>query len=742
MEENDERKRPRRRKKSDKPDDGGIVDVQSFTAAQGVQLWKETSKLVASGRDRMRECEEITLGRLKLVPAKHLKRTNQDVDRLVPTLPQRKTLVLNMTNTFASNRATVTRQRPPRGGSTSDMRAEETETALNTLLLDLFPHTRCAGLAVQQANYLVVTLLAEDLWDACPEYEEEIDEIALESLKATDKKTYRKDGDGKYRRPKQEYWRDNEDRGIESDEYGRRSPQKTKAAYDEAREDFLASHPPFSIRVYNAFDFAPIRDAEGLKGAVVRQLMEPSQLLRKGYQSKHLEEAAEGKVLIPVGVDSEIWGTNGKVYLYHFYQWIDGDPCVSYLIGGQETYQLGADGESLEPATINLREKWGFTRLPISDCYGLYLETASLGDRPVPLMDPLGPALVAMEGALGAANILAWRAGNSKYTVQPAPNVPTSAYIERDSGNLKQIDTNQDGDMITVYGPVGTLAPLERSAQSLQVAEMYGNAVREAAPSGAAFGGDGSSSGREASLLRNYMQSANDMIPEGLRLATEEAASYLLEWACCFMRTKDIPVIPIYTSEEADPKDGDDSQDERTVVVRLNEKWIGKNYKVKAEIPPIPNPIMIQQEVSLADGGYGSFEDVQKARGKKNVMRERVKILNDLHWKSERGQAELAAIDAKQRGDMEKARSYKAFLAKQAVALEMDPHGQVVSYGPSAALDPMFSGAKSTGGGPTSAQAALAGTIGAGRGAEMGDLAAVAGQGGIGTPTNAAPGMG
>jgi hypothetical protein len=721
--------------------DEGIVNERALTSKRGVELWQEMSRHVASGRDRMLAAEKIMLGETKLVPPKHLKRSYKDVDLLIPSLHLRKSLVLNVTNALSEERPTIHRQRPPKGGTTADQRAEETETALNALLLALFPWDDSVGRSVQHGNYLIVTMLAEDLWDADIDFMDSLSEDEWKQLSASERRSYAQRGQGKdarYERPKTQYWRDAQDRGVESKDYGRRDPKKTRQAYLDAVEDHLAQNPPFAIRGYSAFDFVPIRDASGLQGAIVRQLMDPSTLLRKGYRAKGLEEAAAGRVLIPTGVNPDIWGREGKVYLYHFYIWIDGDPCVAYLVGGQDTDVASPredGGEDRMDAFINLREKWGFTRLPIGDYYGLHLQTDKLGDRPVPLLDPIGPLIVAAEGAYGAANITGWRRGTSKYTTVPAPNVPPSAYIEQKTGALKQIDLDQDGDIVTVFGPVGMLAPLEQSDQSLAVADRYMQAVAEAAPAAAAFGGTGSESGRQAALLHTFMQSANRMIPEGLRQAYEDCASYLLEWACCLMRERNISEIPYYTAEEVDPQEGADEAGERTVVVRLVESWIGKNYRVKAEVAPVPNPVLIEQEVSLADKGYGSFEDVQRARGKRNVLRERVKTVNDAHWRSEAGLAELRKLDAQRRGDIEKARQYQAFLAQDAAPLEVDQKtGQVALYGPSAAMDPMFQG--QGGGGPTSAQASYAGTIGAGRGAEMQDLQQIA-QAGMALPGGA-----
>ena len=142
----------------------------NFTQAAAVELWRRASRRLEGSRARIVEAEDVTLGRVQLVPPKHLTAQNPEIDRLIPRLAQRRSLVLNMTNTVAETRPVIERKRPPKGGATTEARAEETETALNALLIDLFPWDMAAGKSVQQAEYAVVTLLAQDLWDARPLY--------------------------------------------------------------------------------------------------------------------------------------------------------------------------------------------------------------------------------------------------------------------------------------------------------------------------------------------------------------------------------------------------------------------------------------------------------------------------------------------------------------------------------------------------------------------------------------------
>lgn len=711
-----------------------LVSDRQWTRDQGFRMWSEAARRVEDSRERMLKSDDIAMGRIKLAPPKHLIRSQgSQIEYLIPTLPIRKKLLLDQINGLIGQRPHVERKRPPKGGPTTESRAEETETALNALLRDLFPWEQSCGRSAKQSEYFVVTLLAEDAWDASPEPDDILTPEEWGKLPKKEQATYRKaeakDGDRvtdtSYKRPKVVYWRDGAGKGVEDEEYGRRDPKQTKKAYDEALRDHLAQHPPFVIRGYSAFDAVATEDSTGVIGLCVRQLMEPDEILTRGYRCQGLEMGEDGKarVLIPRGADTGLWGEGGKVWLYQFYVWIKGDPCVAYMVGGQETDHVNEDGERIE-AVINLREKWGFSRLPIGRYYGQYLESDNPDDRPVPGLEPVGEAIVAMEGLIGSANITAWRRGTGKYVTVPAPNVPPAAYLDA-ANNLKTIDMDPDKDIVTAFGPISTLAPLETSGDHKWVAGAMDIAIKEASPSPAASGGEGSDSGREAALLHAYAQGANAMPREGLRKAYEDAASYLLEWACCLMRKKQISEIPYYADVDTGVQEGEPSQGKQTIVTRLREDWIGKNYRATAYYLPTPNPVLIEQEVSLYEKGLGTFEDVQQARGKTNVLDVRIDTINELHWRSEAGQMELRAIEAKQRGDLERARKYEAWLAQEAAALEVGPDGNPTEVGPSAAVDPMFQQPGSDG--ATSAQAMRAGQIGAGRGAEMQDFQLTAG---------------
>ena len=99
----------------------------NFTQAAAVEFWRTASKRLAGSRTRIAEAEDVTLGRVQLVPPKHLTAQSPEIGRLVPRLAQRRSLVLNMTNTVAETRPVIERKRPPKGGATTEARAEEIE---------------------------------------------------------------------------------------------------------------------------------------------------------------------------------------------------------------------------------------------------------------------------------------------------------------------------------------------------------------------------------------------------------------------------------------------------------------------------------------------------------------------------------------------------------------------------------------------------------------------------------------
>jgi hypothetical protein len=446
-----------RRRSSVTPPAEEAITTERFTQQDGLMLWKNRAQALKGSRDRMADAEDISLGVVQLTPPKHLTKHNKHIGRLIPLLPQRKTIVLNLTNTIASDRPIISRQRPPKGGTTAEQRSEEIETSLNALLLKLFPWQRSAGRAVQNSQFSVVTLLAEDAWDASPEPDDVLNEAEYKKLTKKEQSSYRRaEDDGgttEYKRPKQVYWRDREGRGVESKDYTRRDPKRTKAAYEDARQEHLAQHPPFAIRGYSAFDFVYEQDGEGTVTYLgIRQLMDVNSLVAKGYRFKGLQigEDGKGRALMPSGFDAQYWGKGDKLWLYQHYLWLDGDPCIGYQVAGQETQRtdiVGPDGEMID-AVINLREKWGFTRLPVGVYEAQHLETDNPDNRPVPLMEPIGDAIVALEGLIGAVNLTAWRRGTSKIGITPAPNVPTKAYLDSED-QLKPIDIDPDADVVS-----------------------------------------------------------------------------------------------------------------------------------------------------------------------------------------------------------------------------------------------------------------------------------------------------
>src|SRR5215475_6966656 len=118
---------------SSQPDANTVITQDGFSDVQGLELWRQASRRLEGSRNRMLEAQDISLGNIQLKPPKHLTKHDKSLAWLIPLLPLRKQLVLNMTNTIRSDWPIISRQRPPKGGTTAEQRSQETATALNAL---------------------------------------------------------------------------------------------------------------------------------------------------------------------------------------------------------------------------------------------------------------------------------------------------------------------------------------------------------------------------------------------------------------------------------------------------------------------------------------------------------------------------------------------------------------------------------------------------------------------------------
>lgn len=417
---------------------------EGFDHQVGLRLWRDAMARVQGSRDRILECEDFVMGDLSLEPAGALAR-DPNWESLVYTSPQRKELLINMINALAEVEP-IFEKTAPNDNKTTVERNEQTEACLEALRKELIDWPQMIGRGTAQAEYATITMLHENHWEALPEFEDlPLSPSEWAKLTRSEKSTYRPRGSGSstvYVRPRRTYWRDGEGRPAEHPEYsGRRSGRKTKAAWQRDIEDAMAAKPPFLVRIISPLDCAPVFTTQidgkrRLAALMVRTLMEEDALLEMNFNWNR--SGKDGRpLMIPRGFSrTNAVGSNGKLWFYEFYVRIKGDPCVAYMVGGQETWREYADGAT-EPAIINLKREWGFTRLPITYPYGLNLPFDDPDDRGVPYMEPVKSALMGFEALITSMQYTAYRRGTSKIAIRPDPQVPAAAYLTPAGDALK-----------------------------------------------------------------------------------------------------------------------------------------------------------------------------------------------------------------------------------------------------------------------------------------------------------------
>jgi hypothetical protein len=86
-------------------------------------------------------------------------------------------------------------------------------------------------------------------------------------------------------------------------------------------------------------------------------------------------------------------------------------------------------------------------------------------------------------------------------------------------------------------------------------------------------------------------------------------------------------------------------------LIEFKRDWLNGSFEVSAFYPSEANPV----EVSLAEqawvNGSGTWEDLQKAKGKNDSESERLKVAEDDFWKSDYGKALLNLTVAQKRRD-------------------------------------------------------------------------------------------
>ena len=673
------------------------------------KAWSRRYQRFEGSRNRILEAADVRYNRISIsLPDIVTTDEGDEAEWLTHVSADRKSLELRFVQTLADNEITV--ERSPIGTTeTAEADADDLELWANTAREAIVPIRGLWGKAVEDAEWAVSCIPLMEEFTATPDRYDLLTEDEWKALNAREQDDWEldpddgeKNEDGIWipaarplrRRVKQDYWRDKDGLAPKDDEYTRPRTDKAgrklkpklfrrdKDLTDEAQKEAVLAHLcenfPVAVKIISATDCIPYlvqghgKDRFECRGLIERQLLEKDDLLRMGYRWEKMDA-----ILEPNGFQySRTEGNNGQLYLYTAYVMLrnpetdEYDPCLVYSVCGMETTTSDAERA---PILVNLREKYGLTRLPVWYGYGAHTESDNPDERGVPMLDPLGPLILNREGLITSYLAHTWRYAFSKLATEVQKDIPASAWMQADQKTPLMLD---DGNVVVLPGPTGALVPPPVGDGVRDLIAIFKAELDENRPNPAASGqGGGDQSGHALALTKSFVLAAASDIMEGVSRCVEWIMEMTLE-ICDAIEKRFGIRVPVWVTQELPV--GDDG---RTRVqmksLELNPRWLGStdkkrgNYRLTAVYEKVGNLAEIEQVASLAERGFATFEDVMKARGKKSPSTEWVKIMADRIKSSPEGQMATMIQVYRRRGDEKNARKTELVLAKQMTAAGM-----------------------------------------------------------------------
>ena len=330
------------------------------------------------------------------------------------------------------------------------------------------------------------------------------------------------------------------------------SARASRKLYDDYLLDWKARQVPISIRVIGVDQCLPILGpGHRLDGLIVRSQYSQEQLEAMGYRWRFSDRGHVG-----TGFDPE-WVTQQRGFYPRFtlYElWRPGS--VVYYIGEGVTapatdgsnltiaWRVGPGGER-NLAAIDLRRDFGITRLCGTFVWGCNFASETDPDRRgVPFLWPFLSSFQGMNNLATAKLAHSWQHSFGGWFI-PA-NADVSPDLVLEDGRPREIDIQP---MKAQY-VAGTPVPASHPGTNKDVDELMGlmlGAIHEEAPSAAAGGGPGATSGHDRALIRSMLQDAYDDVLNGGLQAMTFVGSMVTEIADRIVDYYDV-TVPVYCS--------------------------------------------------------------------------------------------------------------------------------------------------------------------------------------------------
>lgn len=674
-----------------------VAGVKHHSATQIQRVFNDAYDAMAPRNQRVETTRNLRRGTLMVGLAQKWSLRFQTAAPFVQSLlPERRTLERGVKATV---RAVAPEFERSATGDTqdADTAAEWVAFYLNELKKRLFPFKATSGKGVEDGEYSFVVVPDAATLDGHPLYCDTITAARYKMLKPAEKKQYKPYGTAKEPRRYVKLdgtWSDGKDKEarnpeFDRDEHGRRrddryytapkdgrkpepfkrDEDRSAAAFDEAQRRYRAAHLPIAAMVLPALDVAPILvrskdDTEWtLVSMVTRTRLKREEAIKQGYTWKGMGD----RLLVPQGRDGKS-GQPGMLDLLQMYT-VEPDedgvdhPLILSCIVGIDGQTRGEDASQSNVHVIDLYEEWGITE-PLWDyCGGMSTSDDDPAFAYEPWLWPFVNRILKIEGLETVTDMGMWENANTGYLQLPDPQHSDDVLLEQhgETSMLRVTKIPDPGEVAIATGPVQPFAEQRVNPDFRYREQALRESLREQTAQDAQ-NQDADASGHKLVVAHTLSVVAKDDIRSGVLRAARlfGRASLLILDALC---KKGID-WPIETTE--DRPIGDKTVGKGSLI-EFKRDWLGGSFEVSAFYPSEANPV----EVSLAEQSWmnesGTWEDLQKAKGKNDAESERLKVAEDSFWKSDYGKALLATQVAQFRND-KKAEEIAKLQADKALA--------------------------------------------------------------------------
>lgn len=710
-----------------------------------LRTFTDANEAMQPRNDRIETTRDMRRGTLIVgVNKKWTSRFREAAPFVQSVLPERRTLERSVKANVGAVTPEIARSAT---GDTSDddTNAEWAEFYLNELRKRRFPAKQCFGKGTEDGEYAFAVIPDAATMDGQPLYADTITAARYKALKPAERKQYtpygvNRTGDEPRRYVKLDgAWSDGSPREGRNPEYDRdasgrrrddkfyardpkpgekrptfkRDEDKSAAAFDEAQRRYRAAHLPVTSLVLPALDVAPllVRSKDGEhwtpKAMVTRQLLAVEEAVAAGYRWAGMGD----RLLLPAGYDkSRMSGQRGMFYLYQMYmEEYDDDgrchPLILSTVMGINGNTKADDASQSNVDVLDLYDEWGID-IPLWDyCGGMSLSDDDPAFAYEPWLFPFVNRILKIEGVETLTDMAMWENGNTGYVNEINPAFSDDVLLDS-ANNLRVPKIPDPGEIESSTGTTRPFAEQRVNPDFRYREQALRDSLREQTI--AEQQGGGGESGHQLVVQHTLSVVAKDDIRAGVLRACKlfaRGAARILD--ALAERGINWPI------ETSDDRPIGSKTVSKGSLIEWDREWLGGSYEFEVEYPSEANPVEVSLAMEAWQKRAGSWEDLQKARGKSDAQSERLKVAEDEFWESDYGKALRQLAVAEYRRDQKAQKIAKLQVDKALAAIGLPgmedgiPMGLLGGEGQQQA--PQMPGGPSSAAGTSSAQ--LVGSI-------------------------------